>query len=336
VPSGLRNSSSGSCINIQNAGAVTVNAGQRLTGGAGVSIGGNTSSVTFAGGTHNFVGGPGIAVSGNTNRVELQSGSYSFTSGAHINISGNAPNNILNGGTFYFSGTGSGITSAGNNNVTIGPGTYIFDGGTGIDLSGNVTLHFNSGNYIMWFGSGADLSFTGNARITFSAGVHVTMYFYGGSSWSDLATTGNTAFSVPSGEYYFDHGRFLNTGNQLIRGNSVLFYFKRDGYMEVTGNSSFSFSAPTTSVYSGYYPGVFLYSDRANTATFTWTGNSSAVSQGAIYLPSSPLQMTGNSGGRVLAGQVIADRFTFTGNTNITVEFTEVVETGAPAVYLVE
>ncbi|RIK35145.1 MAG: hypothetical protein DCC58_20820, partial [Chloroflexi bacterium] len=92
----------------------------------------------------------------------------------------------------------------------------------------------------------------------------------------------------------------------------------------------------TTTIYSGYYPGVFLYSDRANTAAFTWAGSTSSISQGTIYLPSSPLTMSGSSSGKVFIGQLIADRFILGGSNSTTVEFYEYVKTAVPKVYLVD
>jgi hypothetical protein len=266
----------------------------------------------------------------------MQTGNYSFTGGAGIRFGGSVPNLILGGGNYYFSG-GGGIQTGGSNFLTIGPGTYIFDGGPGLRMSGSDRLHFNSGTYTMYFANGADMAFSGSSRITFGNNVYVRAYFLGGtgSVWSDLEMSGSTNFSLPSGEYYFDHGRFLNSGSSLINGQSVFLFFTDGGYLSSTGSASFGFTAPTTTIYPGYYPSVFMYSDRGNTATFEWHGSTSAQSVGTVYLPNSPVRFGGSSTGKQFTGQFIADRFITSGSTGLTIEFNENVPTQIPRIFLV-
>ena len=317
----------------------------RFQNNADIQIGGgNNGAIVLEGGTWNFVGNrAGIGVGGSTPTFIMDQGRYSFLDGASISIGGSAPDNVLgrygssaNSSVFYFSG-GGGIRTNGSNRLTLNPGTYIFDGGSGLNMSGSDQLILNSGTYEFWFRNGADLSFSGSSRIM-SNGARVKMYFYGGSNnnWSDLTMSGSTSFNIPSGEYYFDRGRFLNSGSTTIAGQSVLLYFKNGGYLESTGSASFSFTAPTTQVYPGYYPGVFMYSDPSNTATFEWHGSTASVSRGAIYLPKSPLKFGGSSSGKSIEGQVIVDRLITSGSTGFTVEFVEYVATTLPKVYLVE
>jgi hypothetical protein len=204
-------------------------------------------------------------------------------------------------------------------------------------MHGSDQLIFKSGTYKFYFRNGASLKFSGSSRIISDAGTHVEMYFYGGArSWSDLDMSGSTSFNIPSGEYYFDHGRFLNSGSTVIKGENVFLYFKNDGYLESTGSASFSFTAPETVVYPGYYPGVFMYSDARNTATFEWHGSTASVSKGTVYLPSSPLKFGGASYGKQIEGQVIVDRLITGGSTMMGIDYVEYVETSAPAVYLTE
>jgi hypothetical protein len=291
--------------------------------GAGINIGGgNGGQIVLGGGTWNFDGNGGITVGGSTPNFEMRYGRYSFTNGAKIDIGGSANNNIIGSGggssysnsTFYFSG-GGGINTGGSNKVTLYPGTYIFDGGPGIWMHGSDQLIFKSGTYKFYFRNGASLKFSGSSRIISDAGTHVEMYFYGGArSWSDLDMSGST----------------------VIKGENVFLYFKNDGYLESTGSASFSFTAPETVVYPGYYPGVFMYSDARNTATFEWHGSTASVSKGTVYLPSSPLKFGGASYGKQIEGQVIVDRLITGGSTMMGIDYVEYVETSAPAVYLTE
>ena len=301
--------------------------------------------VILEGGRYNFVGGKGIEIGGSSPYVEIRAGQYSFLDGANLKIGGSSPDNQLcvgstsaAGCTMYFTG-GGGLITGGSNKITLYPGTYIFDGGPGLDMSGSDQLVFTGGEYRFWFRNGADLRFRGSSRITLSGAPYATMYFYGASGnsgWSDLDMSGSTSFNVPSGAYYFDRGRFLNSGSSTITGQNVFLYFKNGGYLESTGSATFGFTAPTSTIYPGYYPGVFMYSDAANTATFEWHGSTSSLSKGTIYLPSSPLKFGGSSNGKTIEGQVIADRFDTSGSTGLNVQFVEYVKTQVPKVYLVE
>jgi hypothetical protein len=337
VSPGLRNSGGSSCINLNgNVPAITFSAGNwRFTNSAAINISGNITGVTFTGGggtTYNFVGGNGISGSGNLTTVNFGYGNYSFANGASMGLSGNINNVNIAGGNWYFNG-GGGLTFNGNTNATFSPGTYIFDGGAGLTFNGNSRMTMTAGAYYFYFRNGADFDFNGNTAISLSGSPYAYMYFYQGS---DMLFNGNTSFSMPSGEYYFDNATLQNNGNTLIRGSNVFLYFKNGGYAYTNGNSSWQFSAPTSTIYTGYVPGVFMFSDRANTSTFTWNGNSSATSTGAIYLPSSPLNMNGNQNGRVLDGQLIIDRLYVNGNTNIQVQYHEYAPADTTKVYLVE
>jgi hypothetical protein len=148
--------------------------------------------------------------------------------------------------------------------------------------------------------------------------------------------SGSTNFNIPSGEYYFDHGQMLNSGSSRIHGEDVFLYFKNGSFMHSSGSAGFSFTAPDWEIYPGYYPGVYMYSDRDNTASFRWDGSSSQSSEGIVYLPSSPLYRSGSSRSMQWRGQLIVDSFIVSGSNATSVEYVEYVETEIPSVYLVE
>lgn len=310
----------------------------------GAQISTNYPDTILEGGVWNFKGsGSGLNIGGSTPRFEMQQGEYSFTNGASFNIGGNSPNNIIgSGGTdytdtyMYFSG-GGGLQTGGSNDVTIYPGTYIFDGGPGFTMSGNAKLTFMPGTYEFWFRNGADFSFSGSSKINLAGDTWVKMYFVGSSSnTSNLQMSGDTNFQIPSGEYYFDRGQMLNSGSTRIHGEEVFLYFKNGSYLSSSGMGGFSFTAPDWEIYPGYYPGVYMYSDRDNTASFRWDGYSTSVSEGIVYLPASPLYRSGYSYGMQWRGQLIVDSLIVSGNNMTGVEYVEYVETEIPSVYLVE
>ena len=343
---GLYNGGGGGCITIQGAGGSTnvytfPKGNYKFTGGAGISL--PYGWVLMNGGTYIFSGGPGISVNGSTPYFEMKAGNYAFLNGATIDIGGSAPNNILGGGAtkatdsyFYFSG-GGGITGGGSDTITLYPGTYIFDGGPGLQMSGSAHLTFEPGTYKFYFDKGAGVSFSGSSDIVTDPDAYVQAWFLGTSSQSSsMIMSGSTGFSIPSGQYYFDYGDFVNSGSSTISGTNVFLYFSHSSALTSSGSAKFGFTAPTTQIYPGYYPGVFMYANANDTKTFTWTGSTSSVSEGAVYLPNCKLVMTGSSNGKVMIGQLIADSFSLSGSNNTTVEYHEYVSTSTPKVYLVQ
>lgn len=344
VPAGTYSGGGSSCLNIQNVQSGNTlrftQGNYRFNGGAGITIGGgNNGPIVMEGGNYTFNGGAGISVGGNTPNFRMEKGNYAFLNGARLSIGGSANGNVLGGGNFYFSGAGSGILPGGSNHVTLKPGTYIFDGGHGMVFTGSSRLRFNSGTYEFWFRKGANLSFSGNSRIDLDDNVYVKMYFYDGSS---LIMSGSTHFNLPSGEYYFggdvpkDQCRLDNSGSTWIGGQNVFLYFGPGCYLTSTGSAAFAFTAPTTEIYPGYYPGVFMYADRNNTETFKWNGTTSMLSEGTVYLPSAKLTMGGASNGKVMRGQIIVNSFATGGSTAVRLEYVEYVDTSTPYVFLIE
>ncbi len=334
------------CINIYGSTITGYDTFNFAKGSYKLTNGGSMTSsfgkVNMNGGTWIFNGGAGLAIS-NPDDFEMYAGNYAFLGGATISMQGNVKKVALGTGAtkatdnyFYFTG-GGGITVGGGNSLVLYPGTYIFDGGPGLSMSGNVHLTFKPGTYKFYFDKGAGISFSGGSTIISDPDAYVQAWFLGSSSQSsNLAISGNTDFSIPSGEYYFDYGNFTGSGSLTISGTNVFLYFEHKSALTSSGNAKFGFTAPTTKIYPGYYPGVFMYANANDTQTFTWTGATSTVSQGAIYLPSAKVVMTGASNGKVMIGQFIANSFDLSGNNSTTLEYKEYVSTATPKVYLVQ
>ncbi len=342
---GTYTSASG-CITI-NGGTITgydtfnfAKGSYKLTNGASFSS--QFGKVNMNGGTWIFNGGSGMSIN-NPSDFEMYAGNYAFLGGATVSIGGSVQKVAFGTGAtkytdnyYYFTG-GGGITIGGSNSITLYPGTYIFDGGPGFSMSGSAQLKFMAGTYRFYFDKGAGMSFSGSSSISTDPDAYVQAWFLGSSSqYSSMTMSGSTNFSIPSGEYYFDYGNFVNSGSSTISGTSVFLYFKHKSVLTSSGSAKFGFTAPTTNIYTGYYPGVFMYADPVDTSTFTWTGSTSSVSYGAVYLPDCQLVMTGSSNGKVMVGQLIANSFSLSGSNNTTVEYHEYVSTATPKVYLVQ
>jgi Flp pilus assembly protein TadG len=102
----------------------------------------------------------------------------------------------------------------------------------------------------------------------------------------------------------------LTTNASPVTNNSI-------GGITINGGATVSLTAPT----SGPYNGLIIYKDRRAPVCNNcnkFNGNSSSYIEGAIYVPTQEVQMSGNSGMNTNCVQMVAWQLTFTGNTNIT------------------
>ncbi len=87
--------------------------------------------------------------------------------------------------------------------------------------------------------------------------------------------------------------------------------------MNINGGATINLTAPN----SGTFKGILFYQDRrAQTLgeTIQINGNATSRLQGAIYAPKSQMTFNGTSGMNINCLQMVAHRFVFTGNSNIT------------------
>jgi Flp pilus assembly protein TadG len=223
------------------------------------------------------------------------------------------------------SGGGNGAT------ITLNPGTYYFKN-SNLTLSGNSpSLVFNPGKYLFYMENGS-MTFNGNSHGFSTSNIDVEFYFKN----STVSFTGNTSGSIPPGIYYFDGQGPSLTGNQKVTGDDVLFFFDNGASFDTTGNTAYSFTAAPTSLYSGGQTGMVIYSARGNTGTFKMTGNSGTFLGGIVYLPDGTLSMTGNTSGTWAEGQLIVDKLTNVGNTDVSIKYKNYVDITTPAVYLIQ
>ena len=128
--------------------------------------------------------------------------------------------------------------------------------------------------------------------------------------------------------YYIDGG-YLSLGSQAnVTGTGVTFVFTKSGLasngnssaiasLTMNGGATVNLTAPS----SGTFKGVLMYQDRRATplsGLIKINGNSSSKIQGALYFPQNELQFNGTTGMNINCLQMVAYRFTFTGNSSIT------------------
>jgi len=239
------------------------------------------------------------SVSGNNQTVTVPPAIY----GKGVSISGNTAHATFAGGSSY----GNGIQLSGNNgDVTFNPGTYQSGGsGDAITIRGNAATTFNSGTYTF---CGA-VSIAGNNNVTLSPGL-----YYGG-----ISITGNATVTFNPGTYILAGGGLSVTGNSNLTGRGITFYLTTGsggyGPINMTGNESADFSAPT----SGPLEGILFFQDRtiSSGSASKLVGNSSSTFDGVAYLPTTALTYVGNSSSSGYTF-LIADTITMTGNTSAT------------------
>jgi Flp pilus assembly protein TadG len=300
-------------------------------------------------------GGPTVTCSSSGNTMTCPPGRYTSA----ITYSGNGTLSF-SGGTYQFDRP---VSFSGNGSVVLGPGFYYFD--NGFSIGGNASVIMSPGTYVF---QGSAFSLGGNVRLTLqgqptpctSSGQEFRLYFDQSSFAvqgnfdlvdvlpcdvlvylrdSDFALTGNTDSNIPPGLYYFEGGTFRLQGNQTVTGRDVLFYFGPGSAFDVVGNTRYQLSGvtdPRRLPYPGMQPGLVLFQARGNTATLRMVGNSGARVDGILYLPNGTLDLRGNVSGTWARGQLIVNRFTTNGNTDIRIERVEHVVITRPTVWLVE
>ena len=114
------------------------------------------------------------------------------------------------------------------------------------------------------------------------------------------------------GIYYMDHGGF-SVSNGSVTGSGVMIYNDPNP----GSGKKFNLSAPT----SGTYQGLVVFQARdAGQGPVAITGPGGSQRIGAVYVPSSPVQVTG-AGGAIVGSEFIADTLTVTGAGSFTVSW---------------
>jgi hypothetical protein len=120
--------------------------------------------------------------------------------------------------------------------------------------------------------------------------------------------------TLNSGTYIISGGTFDLNANANITGSNVMFYLTNGATLKFNGNANFHLSAPT----SGTYSGMLFFSDRSQaSANQQVNGNSLSVLTGALYFPSQSLTINGDYSGANGCMQVVADKITYSGNSNL-------------------
>ena len=130
-----------------------------------------------------------------------------------------------------------------------------------------------------------------------------------------LELNGHVTFSP--GLYIVDGGTFRINASSVVNGNDVTFFLTNGAAMAFNGGATLGLSAPA----SGPFSGILFYSDREDVGVqHTINGTAGSTLNGAVYLPSSDLNYSGDFSGTYGCTQIVTRRVTFTGNSSLNVD----------------
>jgi Flp pilus assembly protein TadG len=136
---------------------------------------------------------------------------------------------------------------------------------------------------------------------------------------SGLDLKGSVTFAP--GLYIIEGGNMTVNGgdpnsNSVVQlsGTNVTFYFVNGGSLKLTAKATLNLSARTSDPFSGI---LFFGSRTSAAASQTITGGAGSTLQGAVYMPQSNIQFTGNSATSSGCTQVIGLTVTFSGNSSL-------------------
>ena len=144
----------------------------------------------------------------------------------------------------------------------------------------------------------------GNGSETLSPGVYC-----GG-----IQINGGATVTLEPGTYILRGGSFTGNGSSTITGSGVTIYLDEDATIDLTA-TTLDLSAPT----SGDFEGILFYHDRnAPPATVDKiAGNARLDLDGALYFPSTQLDMRGNSSAGFPNPTIVARALRFVGTSQL-------------------
>lgn len=128
-----------------------------------------------------------------------------------------------------------------------------------------------------------DICVDNNQTVNFLAGLYVI-------TGNSLCNTG-TEFQVNAGSTVCNSVNADCSGMMGSANAGVTFYMTGTGSVNINGNATADFAAPT----SGTYEGLLFYQDPSDTAPASLSGTNNTSYQGALYFPSAQLTFGGNN-----------------------------------------
>lgn len=121
-------------------------------------------------------------------------------------------------------------------------------------------------------------------------------------------TFGPGLYIVENGAMAINGGGVASSADVNLQGSGVTFFLTNGGYASIGSHASLQLSAPTFLVFG---------SRSATGVSNSISGGSASTLQGAIYLPASSIQFSGNSTASGGCTQIIAQQITLIGNSTL-------------------
>ncbi|WP_152563584.1 pilus assembly protein TadG-related protein [Palleronia rufa] len=119
------------------------------------------------------------------------------------------------------------------------------------------------------------------------------------------------------GLYIVDGGDFELRSKTVARGSGITFYLANGARAVINGGATLDLEAPK----SGPFAGVIIFGSRGDVGvTHRINGNAASILDGAVYAPAASVEYSGNFGGAGGCTQIVVDRITFTGNSELSVD----------------
>ncbi len=138
--------------------------------------------------------------------------------------------------------------------------------------------------------------------------------------YSSIRASGTASLTLNPGIYIIEGGGVTVTGGASIAGSGVMLYNTSSNYpsstgsyggITLSGNGSFSLTAPT----SGEYAGIVIFQPSANTRAISLSGNAAAGLTGTIYAPAALGYVSGNAS---VNAALVVNELTLSGNVTVT------------------
>ncbi|MGP0062808.1 MAG: pilus assembly protein TadG-related protein [Isosphaeraceae bacterium] len=243
------------------------------------------------------------------------------TSGTSVTLSGSTAVTAVNGSIVVDSTSSSAIISSGSPSITTPTldlsGSILYSGSNPNKATITNTSQPNTPDPLaglaapstsgMTVQSTSAIDLSGTTSRTLNPGV-----YNGGINMS-----GSSSITLNPGIYYINGGGIDMSGSTGITGNGVFIYNTGGGTIDMSGTSNISLNPMT----SGTYSGITMFQDRANTNSVTMSGGSNINNSGTFYFPSAALTLSGSSGTAVLGSQFIVKKLTFSGSSDIEVNY---------------
>jgi hypothetical protein len=237
------------------------------------------------------------------------------TASGALSLSGNASINIP-GNLVVDSSSKTALTESGNASITAASIQAV----GGVSKSGNATLNPAAttgvavvadplagllGPSTVGLTNHGSVKLSGNKTQTINPGIY-----------SSISASGNTSLTLNPGVYLIEGGGFTVSSNASVTGTGVTLYntgsnFPNNGGsfggITLSGNGTFSLTAPS----SGPYAGVVIFQAQANTRALSLSGNAAEGLTGTVSAPAALLYLSGNA---TVQGSLDVNELSLSGN----------------------